>query len=171
MEGLIGTGRHASKDLLYEVAFKLAPKKAEKLGGWGDICPRTLTMIGFALNLPTHVGCFKFGVRSFVRTHPHFVRVRAYTLNRCSTLQVRARSFRLLQLERNLVLNQARPRQSISVIVVVALTSVTITRRYLRRQVDLGVRIRYFRPCHRPIRPPCPIFRRIEDVGRVILPR
>ncbi len=25
--------------LLYEVAFKLAPKKAEKLGGWGDICP------------------------------------------------------------------------------------------------------------------------------------
>src|SRR5208337_3584796 len=31
--------------------------------------------------------------RSFVSAHPHFVRVRAYTLDRCSTLQVRARSF------------------------------------------------------------------------------
>ena len=47
-----------------------------------ELRPRTLTSFGFALTLPTDVGCFKFSARLFVRAHPHFVRVRAYTLNR-----------------------------------------------------------------------------------------
>src|SRR5208283_2180721 len=34
----------------------------------------TLTSFGFALTLPTDVGCFKFSARPFVRAHPHFVR-------------------------------------------------------------------------------------------------
>jgi hypothetical protein len=32
---------------------------------------RTLTTFGFALNMRTSVKCFKFGVRSSVRTHAH----------------------------------------------------------------------------------------------------
>jgi hypothetical protein len=65
----------------------------KKLKSSGSFAPRTLTSFGFALTLPTDVGCFKFSARPFVRAHPHSVRVRADTLDRCSTLQVRARSF------------------------------------------------------------------------------
>ena len=54
---------------------------------------RTLTSFGFALTLPTDVGCFKFSARPFVRAHPHFVQVRAQHSGCRFKLPVRARFF------------------------------------------------------------------------------
>src|SRR5208283_4591054 len=53
----------------------------------------TLTSFGFALTLPTDVGCFKFSARPFVRAHPHFVQVRAQHSGCRFMLPVRARFF------------------------------------------------------------------------------
>src|SRR5208283_6098062 len=52
----------------------------------------TLTSFGFALTLPTDVGCFKFSARPFVRAHPHFAQVRAWHPDHRLMLPVRART-------------------------------------------------------------------------------
>ena len=65
----------------------------KKLKSSGSFVPRTLTSFGFALTLPTDVGCFKFSARPFVRAHPHFAQVRAWHPNHRLMLPVRARPF------------------------------------------------------------------------------